>query len=82
MGTRTRTASCGRRRREVQIFKSVDISVVVRASFWYALPHPLSPVTQSPKNTPHSPSLAQFTPLFHPRQALMGDGDSLRRSID
>ena len=63
-------------------FKSIDISVVGRASFWYALPHPLSPVTQSTNNPPNSPSLVQFTPPRHPRQALMCDGDSLRRSFD
>ena len=67
----------------IKIFKAIDMFVVGRASFWYALPHPLSPVIQSP-NTP--PPIAQFIP-FHPFSpsstgAIRGDGDSLWRSID
>ena len=69
---------------EVKIFKLVDMFVVGRASFWYALPPPaLRPVTRSP-NIP--PPIAQFSPV-HPLSpsstgATRGHGDSLRRSID
>ena len=56
MGPRTRTASQWSAEREVKIFKSIDISIVGRAFFWYALPHPLSLVTQSPNNPPNRPA--------------------------
>eukprot|EP00966_Prymnesium_polylepis_P329364 7385080-Prymnesium_polylepis.1 len=56
----------------IKIFKSIDMYVVGRASFWYALPHPLSPVTQSPNSPPQSPSSALFISSRHPRQALFG----------
>eukprot|EP00966_Prymnesium_polylepis_P150411 3474085-Prymnesium_polylepis.1 len=46
--------------------------VVGRASFWYALPHPLSPVSRSPNIPPQSPSSAQLIPSRHPRQAQLG----------
>ena len=70
---------------EVKIFKSIDIYVAGRASFWYALSDPLSQVTQSPSNPPHSPrpSRLLLLSLTVVSQALIGgDGDSLRRSID
>ena len=58
------------------MFNSIDIYVAGLASFWYALSHPLSPVTLSPINPPHSPrpSLLLLTVVS---QALIGgDGDS------
>ena len=82
MRTGTRTPSCGRRRREVKIFKAVDMYVFGRTSFWYALPHQPSPVPPSPNSTPLAPVIQPAYPPLHPRQALIGDGDSLRRSID
>ena len=65
------------------MFNSIDIYVAGLASFWYALSHPLSPVTQSPSNPPHSPRSSRLLLLTVVSQALIGgDGDSLRRSTD
>ena len=65
------------------MFNSIDIYVAGLASFWYALSHPLSPVTLSPINPPHSPRPSRLLLLTVVSQALIGgDGDSLRRSID
>ena len=82
MRTGTRTPSCGRRRREVKIFKAVDMYVFVRTLLWCALPHQPSPVPPSPNSTPLAPVIQPAYPPLHPRQALIGDGDSLQRSID
>ena len=82
MRTGTRTPSCGRRRREVNIFKAVDMYVFGRTLFWYALPHQPSPVPASPNSTPLAPVIQPAYPPLYPRHALIGDGDSLWRSID
>ena len=68
---------------EVKTFNSVDMYVAGRPPIWYALSHPLSPVTQSPNNPPHSPRSSRLLLLTVVSQVLIGgDGDSLRRSID
>eukprot|EP00966_Prymnesium_polylepis_P048614 1125679-Prymnesium_polylepis.1 len=47
-----------------------------RPSLWYPLPHQPSPVPASPNSTPLAPVIQPAYPPLHPRQALIGDGDS------
>eukprot|EP00966_Prymnesium_polylepis_P077124 1786439-Prymnesium_polylepis.1 len=58
--------------------------VVGRASFWYALPHPLGPVTRSPNTPPPNRPVQPSSPLLATSStgATRGDDDSLWRSID
>eukprot|EP00966_Prymnesium_polylepis_P193448 4483978-Prymnesium_polylepis.1 len=88
IGTRTITASrCGPRSGR-SISSNLDRHFRRRVRFFLVRPAP--PAQPGHLEPQQPPPLAQFSPVvtpphappLHPRQALMGDGDSLWRSFD
>eukprot|EP00966_Prymnesium_polylepis_P281357 6501296-Prymnesium_polylepis.1 len=61
------------------MFNLIDICVAGRTSFWYALSHQLSPVTQSPRTPPTRPNHLAYS--FSPHRCIAGANRQRQRQF-